>query len=191
MENLAKSLATLVKFNDGLFKSQKQADFILSKLYQGQCWVFHKAYNNSSKTVYDCDCQGITRVTKINTVKGEEVFTIIWDRSDASYAEAQQAKLDKKAAKAKLEAEKREGEQAHFQRYIAECNRYNKAIKNFGAILAAKLVAEDEDNLLSTKAVVEYLKNKTAYELAEHTTAKKLIAREKRIDEKLKLKFYP
>lgn len=191
MENLAKSLATLVKFNGGLFKSQKQADFILSKLYQGQCWVFHKAYNNASKTVYDCDRQGVTRVTKINTVKGEEVFTIVWDRFDASYAEAQQAKSDKKAEKAKAQAEQRESERAHFESYITECNKYNNAIKNFGSMLANRVIAEDKDHRLCTEFVVAHLKGKTAYEMAEHPIAKKLIARDRRIDEKLKLKFYP
>lgn len=186
MENIAHSLASLVKFNGGMFKSEKQSAFILSQLFEGNCWQFHKTYNNTSKTVYSCDNEGVTRVTKINTVKGSEVQTIVWDRFDASFAAVQQAKADKKAAKAKEQAEINNANQARFEAYNAECNKYTKSINNFGKMIAARLLKVDPSATLAS----EYLADKTAFDLAGDPVAAKLIARQKKIDAKLIEMFY-
>lgn len=96
MSNITISLNSLVKSNNGLFKSEKQAAFVLSQLVDGQHFAMYQTYNNQTATIFDCDSVGVLSVTKQNTVKGQTVFTKVWDRVDTS---VQQAIVNKAIAK--------------------------------------------------------------------------------------------
>lgn len=84
--NIAVSFASLVKNNNGFFKSEKQAAFLLDQTHSGTYMAFHKAFNSSSSTEYVCDDKGVLFVFKNNTVKGAPVQTKVFDRNDSSFA---------------------------------------------------------------------------------------------------------
>ena len=89
--DLSISFASLVKNNGGLFKSEKQAAFLSSKLFDGEYWVFDKCYNNTSARIFTCDKKGVVSVTKKNTKKGIDVFSVVWKREE-SYIKAVEVK---------------------------------------------------------------------------------------------------
>ena len=79
MNNLTKSFATLVKFNNGFFKSEKQANFLLSKCESN---VFYgessNVYNNITRNEYHCDQTGIIKVVKYSQTK--KTLKTVWNR---------------------------------------------------------------------------------------------------------------
>ena len=99
MTNFAKSLATLVKYNQGFFKSEKQAAYLLA-VTQGVLVVSNSfslgaEYNNKragigSKTVYSLDDKGVVSVEKHNS-KGT---TTVFDRNCPKSLEANKARLE-------------------------------------------------------------------------------------------------
>ena len=99
MTNLAKSLATLVKYNQGFFKSEKQAAYLLAAtqgvLVVSNSFSLGDEYNNKragigSKTVYSLDDKGVVSVEKHNS-KGT---TTVFDRNCPKSLEANKAHLE-------------------------------------------------------------------------------------------------
>lgn len=77
MSNLDKSFAQLVKYNNGMFKSSKQEEFLSSQL-DGDAYYATpgSVYNNSFVLVYHCDDYGVTYVEKIT----KKATTVTWER---------------------------------------------------------------------------------------------------------------
>jgi hypothetical protein len=76
MLNLAISFASLVKNNNGIFKSAKQASFSL--MHCNNCSEFSatgSVYKNSYTLVYTCDELGIFKVEKLTKNKNAVVWT--------------------------------------------------------------------------------------------------------------------
>ncbi len=82
MSNIAASFASLVKYNGGFFKSDKQAAFLLSQCIDGAFIAFNTVYKNTSKTWYLCDEKGVYLVQKENTIKGCVVVKGYWKRGE-------------------------------------------------------------------------------------------------------------
>jgi hypothetical protein len=78
---LSISFASLVKYNNGEFKSTKQSDFLLSKCIDN---AYHaesnNTYNNITRLVYICDVVGVKEVLKISQTKNTNIS--VWVRSE-------------------------------------------------------------------------------------------------------------
>ena len=98
MDNLATSFASLVKSNNGLFKSEKQAAFLLSVCQDaGTFYTGGQVYGNSYSLQYNCDDAGVVSVEKYLTKTGK--IGLVWSRLTPTEFAANQA--DKAAAKVK------------------------------------------------------------------------------------------
>lgn len=64
MNDFAASFASLVKYNDGFFKSEKQASFLLSQCFGGVYYAQGNIYGNKFNIEYHCDEKGIVLVNK-------------------------------------------------------------------------------------------------------------------------------
>ncbi len=135
MDNLAVSFFSLVKNNNGLFKSEKQANFLKSKLTNDQYGVNHGA---NMLTVFTCDNEGVLLVEKVRTVKGERVWETVFNRKDPSVA---QNLADKE--KAKLEKAKQK--------------RIKKALEHIDYLKAQKesYIKSESSKVLFNKSVIE------------------------------------
>ena len=83
MSNLTISFASLVKYNNGFFKSEKQANFLLSKCLDN---VFYgestQTYKNITRNEYRCDAQGVVSISKYSQTK--KTLTVTWERQEKS-----------------------------------------------------------------------------------------------------------
>ena len=77
MSDIGISLASLVKSNNGIFKSQKQAQFLHSKANDGVAIVGDVCYGHSYFTEYHLDAEGVLKVIRLNKA-GEKVM---WERA--------------------------------------------------------------------------------------------------------------
>lgn len=86
----AKSFASLVKANNGLFKSTKQSEFLLSKCEGGQYISPGNVYGNNYIITYHCDDKGVTKVVKYTFSNCKTVIT--WERLEDGKVTVQDAK---------------------------------------------------------------------------------------------------
>ena len=122
MDNLAASFASLVKSNNGFFKSEKQAAFLLSVCQDaGTFYTGGQVYGNSYSLQYNCDDAGVVSVEKYLPKTGKIVIT--WSRLTSTEFAANQA--DKAAAKAK-DAARQADAAARFQ---ARSDAFQLALK--------------------------------------------------------------
>lgn len=168
MTNFAKSLATLVKYNGGFFKSEKQASFLLaaigSELVVSNTFSLGQEYNNkivghNARTVYTLDNQGVATVIKYNS-KGK---TTLFDRNDKKSVEANKAKL------AEIEARLERGaklkalytEIAHIESFLVAAKTHMNSVFDQSGILAAEDVTVVPEYLYikSVKAYCKTLDN--------------------------------
>lgn len=79
MSNVAVSFASLVKSNNGMFKSEAQAKFLLSQCQEENTFVCGgNVYNSSFTMFYICDIQGVVKVEKYTPKSGKTTTT--WER---------------------------------------------------------------------------------------------------------------
>lgn len=83
--NLAQSFASLVKNNNGLFKSEAQAKFLLSQLDGKIFTTTATVYNNTVLLHYLCDETGVIKVTKESMKNGN--VTVTFERGKMSDVE--------------------------------------------------------------------------------------------------------
>lgn len=77
MSQIAQSFASLVKSNNGLFKSEAQAKLLLSQC-DGNTFIVMDTIRGKSYTLfYMCDQRGVVRVQKQTVAKG---LTTTWER---------------------------------------------------------------------------------------------------------------
>ena len=77
MSDIGISLASLVKSNNGIFKSEKQAQFLHSKTNDGVAIVGEICYGHSYFTEYHLDASGVLKVVRLNKA-GRKVM---WERA--------------------------------------------------------------------------------------------------------------
>ena len=98
MELVQVSLENLIKTNNGLFKSEAQAEFLLSKLKEEFGNEFLTSiYNNSVIITYEYDEKGIVRKTNRSVKK--HTTKVVWERKEEgkiSIEEAQKLKQIKR-----------------------------------------------------------------------------------------------
>ena len=84
MKNVSYSLAILVKNNNGMFKSQKQADFLIASCdnLAGNTTFFapSNCYGNDYADTYHLDQNGVVKVVRYATKSGSTKIT--WERKD-------------------------------------------------------------------------------------------------------------
>jgi predicted lipid-binding transport protein (Tim44 family) len=122
MSDIAKSFASLVKSNNGLFKSEKQAAFLLSQCQEGH--VFSTGgfiYNNPFRMFYHCSAKGVVKVEKYTATTGKTVT--LWEPKQEgvmSQAEAKKLKFyerEIKAIKAMLEKRQKAFDNGEYNDY--------------------------------------------------------------------------
>lgn len=75
--DISKSIFTLTKYNNGLFKSEKQADFLIDQMQQtGGCIGIANSGYNQCPIFAEWDAEGITKVVK----HGKKKHTIMFER---------------------------------------------------------------------------------------------------------------
>ena len=122
MDNLAASFASLVKSNNGLFKSEKQAAFLLSVCQDaGTFYTGGQVYGNSYSLQYNCDDFGVVSVEKYLSKTGKIV--LVWSRLTHTEFAAKQA--DKAAAKAEDAARQANA----IERFQARADAFQLALK--------------------------------------------------------------
>lgn len=130
MDTLAKSFASLVKTNNGLFKSEKQAKFLTSKLIDGAYPVTGNLYGNSFALFYVCDSKGIKIVSKYTATTGKTVTT--WERKEEGKETVQDvkamAKLKREINKLKKSIKSREDEKSDYECH-GMIDLYNSAME--------------------------------------------------------------
>lgn len=90
MSNVAVSFASLVKSNNGMFKSEAQAKFLLSQCQEENTFfVGGQVYNNSYTLQYNCDSLGVVSVEKYLPKSGKTTTT--WERLTVEQFQAKQA----------------------------------------------------------------------------------------------------
>ena len=86
---VAQSFANLVKTNNGFFKSEAQAKFLLSQCVNNQFATGGVVHRNSYTIFYVCDSTGVVRVEKQTTAKG---LVVQWERRVAGKMSLQDEK---------------------------------------------------------------------------------------------------
>ena len=84
-----KSFASLVKSNNGKFKSDAQAKFLLSQCRDGQFITGGRVHGNSYTLFYVCDNTGVVRVEKQTNAKG---LVTQWERREEGKVSIQDEK---------------------------------------------------------------------------------------------------
>lgn len=111
MSNVAVSFASLVKSNNGMFKSEAQAKFLLSQCQEENTFfVGGQVYNNSYTLSYNCDSMGVVSVEKYLPKSGKTTTT--WERLTVEQFQAKQAQ---DAATKEREAQLQEASVAKWQ----------------------------------------------------------------------------
>lgn len=84
-----KSFASLVKTNNGKFKSEAQAKFLLSQCRDGQFITSGHVHGNLYTLFYVCDNTGVVRVEKQTNAKG---LVTQWERREEGKVSVQDQK---------------------------------------------------------------------------------------------------
>lgn len=83
------SFASLVKNNNGMFKSDAQAKFLLSKCDGKEYIAGGSVYGNTYQLIYHCDDKGVTKVEKYTQNTGSKIQ---WTRKEAGTLSVQDEK---------------------------------------------------------------------------------------------------
>lgn len=99
---VAMSFASLVKVNNGFFKSEKQAAFLLSQCQEEN--VFYaggSVYKNSYMMEYHCDAKGVVKVVKYlsKTARQVVMFERLTEEAFIAKQEATQAAKEREASR--------------------------------------------------------------------------------------------
>ena len=87
--DLSVSFANLVKTNNGFFKSEAQAKFLLSMCDNGVYHTSGHVHGNSFVLFYTCDKKGVTKVQKQTSGKG---LVTQWERVEEGKVSVQNEK---------------------------------------------------------------------------------------------------
>lgn len=95
-DDIAKSLWSLARTNDGRFKSEKQAKFLLSKTHNGEFVNGGQMYNNPYTFIFDLDNEGVVTIHKKTTKNPME---LVWERPATGKTSIQQQVAQTRADK--------------------------------------------------------------------------------------------
>jgi hypothetical protein len=92
MSDIAKSFASLVNNNNGLFKSEKQAAFLLSMCQEGKTFICGgHVYKNPFIMLYHCNDKGVVKVEKHTPHTGKLITT--WEPKQEGALSIKEKKL--------------------------------------------------------------------------------------------------
>lgn len=153
MNDLTKTLANLVKTNNGLFKSEAQAHFI--KSVAGAEYVSGgNVYGKSYSLHYMLDSTGVVSVYKNTVAKG---LVLVWERVTAGVVSVQDAKEIKRLKRLIKSIQKSmDDRQASWDsgEYIAQSNTLAGAKMMFSARQSV-----DQETLDAAKKALAALQN--------------------------------
>lgn len=152
------SIESLIATNNGLFKSEKQAQFLISKLNEdhGNIQV-GSTYGNSFMVTYDFDEKGITKKTQYNYKTSRTI--VLWERVVDGVLSVQQEKklkiLKRKLNKAKKDLKARLLERNNY-------DSYKELLSKSFVVEITKdhcdgLVKLNEDGILNCESDIEHL----------------------------------
>jgi hypothetical protein len=124
--DISSSLFSLVKYNAGLFKSEKQSKFLLSQSCDG-VYIHQNSYvfgenggcTRSVTFEFHMDETGINKVLKFNTFGASEIY---WERN--ADAEAQ-------SEKNRIELEQRKAKKVRIAKLVEQRERWNEVLRWF------------------------------------------------------------
>lgn len=149
---IAVSFASLVKSNNGFFKSEKQAAFLLSKCQDTNTFVCGgNVYNNSFTMFCICDSLGVVKVEKYTPKSGKTVTT--WERQTE---EQYQANLVAKDAAKARDIALQEAQMVKFQ---ARQDAFNKALLVAQEIIKGEMIKAGTNEETADRAVSHILKD--------------------------------
>lgn len=152
MSNLAVSFASLVKSNNGMFKSEAQAKFLLSQCQEENTFfVGGQVYNNSYTLSYNCDSLGVVSVEKYLPKSGKTTTT--WERQPVEQLRAKQAE---DAARREREINREAASIAKFQ---ARQDAFQVALVTAKTFIFNQMIASGTPEAISQRAVDMILKN--------------------------------
>lgn len=140
------SFASLVKSNNGKFKSDAQAKFLLSKCDGNEYISGGSVYGNTFQLIYHCDNQGITKVEKYTKATGSKIQ---WERKEAGTLSVQDEKELKRLNKLLKQTEKSIADRESSMKagtYHANKSLYDDSMKR------------DNDSLAQIKQMIAKLK---------------------------------
>lgn len=165
--SIAKSIFGLAKYNNGLFKSEKQRDFLISKIKQNGGLIGHSNSGYHSCPIFaSYDDKGITKIVKHRSTKKGYKNEIMFTRKDemtlkkeASQAEARQMKEIKH-----LEEHIREMEE-ELKEVMKEWEKAKRQYDERGLSdsLKKRMNADYKEMVDSRIATIEDCKNEIAY----------------------------
>lgn len=89
MADIGTSLTSLVKSNNGYFKSEKQSAFLLSQCDNGEFCAGGSVWGSSYQIWYECDAKGVVNVKKQTHAKG---LMLQWERVEEGKMAIQDSK---------------------------------------------------------------------------------------------------
>lgn len=140
------SFASLVKSNNGLFKSDAQAKFLLSKCDGKEYITGGSMYGNTFQLTYYCDNRGVTKVEKYTKAAGPKIQ---WTRKEAGTLSVQDEKELKRLNRLLKQTEKSIADREASMKagtYHADKSLYDDSMKR------------DNDSLKQIKQMIEKLK---------------------------------
>lgn len=135
MSNVAISFASIVKSNNGFFKSEAQAKFLISQCQEENTFFTGgNVYGNSFTLSYECDSKGVVKVEKYlsTTGKTETTFTRLTNEEFKAKQLAQSECNAMNAQREALAQAKFQARQDAFQEALDAAKEFTKQtlIKN-------------------------------------------------------------
>jgi len=155
MSNVAVSFASLVKSNNGMFKSEAQAKFLLSQCQEENTFVCSgNVYNNSFTMFYICDIQGVVKVEKYLPKSGKTTTT--WERlTNDQFQANQEAKAASKARDIALQ-------EASVAKWQARQDAFNNALTIAQNLVKAEMLAKGVATEMVERILVNTFKDQDA-----------------------------
>lgn len=152
MSQVAMSFASLVKSNNGFFKSEKQAAFLLSQCQeQNVFYAGGSIYKNSYMMEYHCDAKGVVKVVKYLSKTARQV--VMFERMTG---EAFIAKQEATQAAKKREIER---EAVAMAKYQARLDAFQVAFEVAKAYIKQTLVNSGSSEDAANRCVGMILKD--------------------------------
>jgi hypothetical protein len=177
-EDLSKSLFGLIKSNDGKFKSEKQANFFLSKtkdteniLHYTQRLSFGTSAkaNASVQWTFELDKVGITKVTKSTKVGG---ISIYWERTEKHILANKSEKIKKLKSQIEMFKEVVKSETDKLVQVSSELDKTkqdsDEQIKLLTQYLSPAQLKSFKDDFIKKIDAMQYSYNEIEMRLAEY-----------------------
>lgn len=152
MSNVAISFASIVKSNNGFFKSEAQAKFLLSQCQEENTFIAGgTVYRNSYQLFYVCDACGVIRVDKYLATSGKTETTF-----NRLSSEAFETKQIETAARQQRNAI---GEAESLAKFQARQEAFDNALAIAKAFIKTQMLSAGSSESIADSAVNMIIKD--------------------------------